>query len=124
MIHSGRGAPEGSLVELRRGDHVIVARVMWRDGARVGLQSDERLPVEEILSLSQSKSLQLVAADGALLERRKYRRFTIDDSRLRGRALEYIGVLVIILSLSFTIFAMAQHALAAPFKQIEAALAD
>ena len=50
MIHSGRVAPKGSVVELHRGDHVIVARVVWRDGARVGLQSTDRVPVEEIMS--------------------------------------------------------------------------
>ena len=38
----------GSVVELWRGDYVIVARVMWQDGARAGLQTDERLAVEDI----------------------------------------------------------------------------
>src|SRR4029078_1604392 len=69
MIHVGRGAPNGDTVELRRGHHVIVARVVWRDGSRAGLHSDDRLPVEEILSLSQAPALQLTAADALLASR-------------------------------------------------------
>jgi len=37
MIHTGRPIRRGCEVELRRGEHMIVARVMWRDGARAGL---------------------------------------------------------------------------------------
>src|SRR5215218_5584495 len=56
MIHSGREAPRGSLVELRRGEHVIIARVAWRDGARVGLCSEDRVPIEEIMSVGYSQA--------------------------------------------------------------------
>ena len=122
MIHSGRAAPKGSLVELRRGEHVIVARVVWRDGARVGLRSDERVPVEEIMSLSRCQSLQLVATDGARVERRKKARSPHKDARLQGRALEFLGVGVIALSLALGVWAMAQQAFAVPLGQIEEAL--
>lgn len=122
MIHSGRAAPKGSTVELRRGEHVIVARVVWRDGARVGLRSDDRLPVEEIMSLSQCKSLRLVATDGARVERRKRPRPSSGDSRLWGRAFEFVGVGVIALALALGVWAMAQQAFVAPLAQIEAAL--
>ena len=81
MIHTGRPILEGTQVELRRGDHVIVARVMWRDGGRAGLRAEDRLPVEEIMTLGQSPALQLTAATG---ERRKHPR-PEDRSRLRGK---------------------------------------
>ena len=121
MIHSGRAAPEGSVVELRRGELVIVARVMWRNGGRVGLRSDERLPIEEILSVSHSKALQLVAADGERIDRRKKPRGR-SDARLRGRAVEFIGVGVIVLALATSVWAMAERALAEPLEQVGAAL--
>src|SRR5215213_8031992 len=61
MIRStGAGVP-GSVVELRRGDQVILARVVWRHGSRAGLRAEDHLPVEEILSLTQAASLQLTA---------------------------------------------------------------
>ena len=122
MIHSGRAAPEGSVMELRRGAFVIVARVMWRDGGRVGLKSDDRLPIEDILSVSQSKALQLVAADGERIDRRRKPRGGLPDARLRGRAFEFIGVGVIVLVLATSVWAMAEQAFARPLAQIGAAL--
>ena len=122
LIHSARAAPEGSTIELRRGDHVIIARVMWRDGARVGLQSDERLPVEQIMSLGQSQALQLTASPGTIVERRKSPRAIEADSRHRGRAVEFISVGVIAASLALTVWSMADQALAKPMAAVTAAL--
>jgi hypothetical protein len=124
MIHTGRAAPKGTIVELRRGEHVILARVMWRDGARLGLQSDERLPVEQIISVSQSKALQLVAADGAHIERRKKQRPGLVDARIRGRVLEFIGVGAMVLCLALSVWAMAQQAFAKPLAALGAALSS
>lgn len=122
MVQSGRAGPEGTEVELRRGDHVIVARVVWRDGARAGLATDDRLPVEEIMSVGQSSALQLVAFNGTIVERRRLPRQKTDDARLRGRAFEFVGVGAIAVVLSFGIWGMAQQAFAAPLARIEAAL--
>jgi hypothetical protein len=121
LIHSARAAPEGSIIELRRGDQVIVARVMWREGARVGLQADERLPVEQIMSLGQSQALQLTASTGAAVERRKRPRTEV-DARLRGRAIEFASVAVIAASMALTIWSMASEALARPMAAVSAAL--
>src|SRR5215213_9934355 len=92
LIHSLRPAPIGSTVQIVRGDHLIVARVMWSDAGRSGLRSDERLPVDEILSLKQSHPLQLSASTGAIRDRRKQVRGVAVDARLRGRAIEFVAV--------------------------------
>lgn len=122
MLRSGSTLPEGSCVQVRRGDHVIVARVVWKDGSRVGLQSDERVPVEEIMSLSRSTALQLVASDGAVVERRRQARPEQLDARLRGRAFEFLGIGAFGAALSLGLWAIAQQVLAAPIAQVEAAL--
>ena len=122
MIHSGRAGPEGTTVELRRGDHVIVARVVWREGGRAGLQVDDRLPVDEILSLSQSGSLRLVACEGSIVERRKRPRLEQSDARLRGRVMEFVGVGAIALGLALSVVEMAQQAFARPIAKAETAL--
>ena len=70
MIHTGRQIAKGTKVEVRRGEHVITARVVWRDGARAGLQAEDRVPVEAIMTCVQSPAFQLIAATG---ERRKRR---------------------------------------------------
>jgi hypothetical protein len=122
MIQSGRAGPEGTKVELRRGDHVIIARVVWRDGARAGLATDDRLPVEEIMSVGQAGALQLVAFNGTIVERRRLPRQKAGDARLRGRAFEFLGVGAIAVVLSLGIWGMAEQAFAAPLARIEAAL--
>lgn len=118
MIHTGRQITEGTEVELRRGDHVIVARVVWRDGARAGLQSEERVPVEEIVTVGQSSSLQLTVASG---ERRKDRR-PEDRSRFRARAIEFAGVVVLATSLVGAGLTMVEQAFARPLAVVAAAL--
>ena len=121
LIHAGKGlADQGSVVELRHQELAIVARVVWRDGARVGLSADDRVPVEEIMSLSQSPALQLTAAAPAA-ERRKQPR-TDDDSRIRGRALEFAAAVVVAVIMSGGLFVMVEEALARPIAYVEAAL--
>ena len=61
---------------------MICARVVWRDGTRTGLQCDEQLPVEQIMSLNQSQALQLTAPSRASAERSKRPRAET-DARLR-----------------------------------------
>ena len=120
MIHSGRGVMQGSLVELRRGEQIIIGRVVWRNGSRAGLQCDGRLPVDEILSLSQAASLQLTAVGGKRVERRKKPRH--DESRMRARAMEFASVAVIAACLGAGLFAMVEQAFARPIAIVESAL--
>lgn len=96
MIHSGRAGPAGTMVELHRGDHVIIARVVWRDGGRAGLHSDEQLPVEEIISLGRSCGLRIAASDREFIERRKRPRRSSADSRSTGGMLDFAGMVAII----------------------------
>lgn len=121
MIHSARMVPKGSLVELRRGVHVILARVVWKDGGRIGLQSRERLPIEEILSLSQVKARQLVAVGGVGSNRR---RATSPSAALIARVLEFIGICGIVVSLAVGAWTISQSAFARPIAAIATALGD
>jgi len=124
MIQSARVGSEGTLIELRRGDHMIVARIVWRDGSRAGLQSEDRVPVEEIMSVSGSQALQLVASEGALIERRRsYRPLgPVADSRLQGRTMEFAAVLAIAVTLAIGAWSTAQQAFSKPIERASAAL--
>jgi len=121
LIHTSRHPPEGSQIELRRGDHVIVARVVWRDGAKVGLRAEERVPVEEIVTLGQSQALRLTAGRTPV-ERRKYPRAE-DKSRLCGRAIEFAGVVAIGASLAAGAVILLQEMFARPLAMVQSALA-
>jgi hypothetical protein len=118
MIHTGRPMSQGTMVEVRRGDHAIVARVMWRDGARAGLQSEERVPIEEIVTVGQSPALQLTAAS---VDRRTQPRAE-DRGRSRGRAIEFAGVLAIGACVAGAALTMVEVAFARPLAIISAAL--
>jgi hypothetical protein len=122
MVQSHRAGPKGSVVELHRGDHVIIARVVWREGSRVGLKSDERLPVEQIMSLSKSSNLRLVASEGVVVERRRKPRSPAHDAVSRGRAIEFLGTVAILVVLACFGAAMVEQALTRPLAAAQAAL--
>jgi hypothetical protein len=119
MIHSGRPVAQGAEVELRRGDHVILARVVWREGGRAGLRAEDLVPVDEIMSLGQSHGFQLTAASG---ERRRQPR-AADRSRMRGRAIEFAGVAAIAATLASAGLVMVEAAFVRPLAIVAATLA-
>jgi hypothetical protein len=121
LIRSTGAAEPGNVVELRRGDQVILARVVWRHGSRAGLQAEDQLPVEEILSLTQAPALQLTARTPMPAKRKKPPR-SHEDNRQRARVIEFASVAAIAGSLAFGVAAMAQQALARPLALVGAAL--
>lgn len=118
MIHTGRQVAKGTQVEVRRGDHVIIARVVWRDGGRAGLRAEDRVPIEAIMTLGQSQALQLTAGPA---ERRKHRR-PQERSRLQRRAMEFGTVIAIGACLAAAGLSMVQAAFARPVELVSAAL--
>lgn len=121
MILSGRVSPNDSVVELRRGEHVIVARVVWRDGGRIGLQSAERVPVEKIMSTHAAQPQRFGTGDRPV-ERRRHSRDAASSARIRGRAMEFVAVGLIGVSLASAAWLMVEQALARPLALVASAL--
>lgn len=121
MIRASRAAPTGSVIELWRGDLVVTARVVWRQGVKAGLRAEHPVPVEEIMTLGQSPGLQLTAGERPACERRRRPR-THELSRLHGRAFEFASAAVIALSLAMTAYGFVEQALARPLSRVQAAL--
>jgi hypothetical protein len=71
QIDTVRAAVQGRTVEIWHEEHVIVARVVWRKGRRAGLVTDQRVPVEELVMLSEQPQRRLNAAAWPEVERRK-----------------------------------------------------
>src|SRR5438270_4661112 len=61
MVHMTSPPPQGSYVELRKGPHVIVARVIWSDDQKAGLCSQDPIVVDHVVSASSAAQLQLTA---------------------------------------------------------------
>lgn len=122
MIHSREPVERGSYVELRRGDQVIVGRVMWRSGSRLGMRAQDRVPVEAIVTSKAAAALRLCAAQPEPVERRQTPRLA-GDSRLRGRAIEFVSVAAIAASLSVAVLSIMANAVASPLSRVTVALA-
>jgi hypothetical protein len=100
---------------------VIVARVVWRSGVRAGLQAEDRVPVEEILTIGQSPALQLIAGERPSHERRKRPR-THEQSRFRARALEFASIAVTAACLAGAAAITMEKVLARPLAMVSFAL--
>jgi hypothetical protein len=120
MVQAQANLSRGRYVELRRGPHVIVARVVWRDGNRAGLQAQDRLPVEQIVTLQQSPALQVSAGTRAV-ERRSAPR-SHERSREQSRLVEFVAIAVLGASLSGAAYGLVADALAKPMLAVRTAL--
>jgi len=121
LIEATRPTPKGSTVELRHNGHVIMAKVVWREGARAGLTTEVKIPVEDILSLDQASSLQLTAVGGGQVERRKQPRWH-SDSRICSHLIQCVGVGLIGLTLVGAIGTLVAESLTASMARVEATL--
>jgi hypothetical protein len=97
---------------------VIIAHVMWRDGGRAGLLTEDRVPIAEIITFGQPQALQLTRSNG---ERRSRLRPN-ERARVVGQGLEFVGVLMIVVCLAAAGLTMLQAAFARPLVTVVAAL--
>lgn len=121
QINCNHLAAQGSVVEIWHREHVIIARVVWRKGNRAGLQAENRVPVEELMTAGQAPSLQLTATQWPQMDRRKKTR-SHDESRLRARAIEFAGLAIITASLAGGVAGIVGQALERPLVLVETAL--
>lgn len=121
LIHAGRPFVQGSLIELRHQQHVIVARVVWRDGSKAGLQAEERVPIEQILALSSAPGLQLTAGRYKGAERRRRPR-THEQSRHQSRLFEFASLVAVAVAAAWMALSLVNAALARPLAAVQTAL--
>jgi hypothetical protein len=120
MIHASRPVAEGSTIELWHGGRLIVARVVWREGLRTGLSAEDRILVDEIMSLQQAAAARL-SGHWSQHERRKRPR-THETNRVRSRMMQFASIAAIGASLAVGVFSMVEAALARPIAYVESAL--
>jgi len=116
LVHTRLATPDGATVELFHGEHVIIARVVWRQGPRVGLAAEDRVPIEQILTLGRSVPLQLPS------QARRRRQRAHERSREHSRLIEFVGVAGIAITLSVAATIMVSDVLAAPMARVRVAL--
>ena len=115
----------GAYVEIRRGKHVIIARVMWTRGHRAGLHSQSLIFVRSLVRDEPANDGgRPVSAYPGVERRREPRslRERHERSRLAGRVMEFACVGLAASALGLTIVATVEQALARPIAQVRAAL--
>ena len=50
LVQSPEAPSRGSYLEIRRGSHVIVARVVWANSTRFGISTQDDVPAEELIA--------------------------------------------------------------------------
>lgn len=113
----------GAYVEIRRGRHIIIARVVWVKGLRFGVRTQDAVPVESVIADSASAEAS-AGASGQQVERRAVPRPAVrhDRSRTVGRAMEFAFLGIMGASAALLGFDMIGDALRVPLTQVQTAL--
>ena len=127
MIGGPQLPTRGAYVEVRKGQQVIVARVVWSDRARIGVRTQDRVPIQSLIEEGDHSS-ERPRADGQPEERRQTVRpgtqveRLAELSRLQARAFDFSIVLVLAASGAWLAFDATTSVLGAPLAAIETAL--
>ena len=132
LLHAAPPPERGAYVEVRRGTHVIVARVVWSSQERFGVRSQDPLCVDSIISEpSLSPGEQGSAPKGAAgADRRAVRRDNArrgdphERSRQVSRLVEFLCLSAFGAVLAATGFDAVANALGRPVAMVSAALAS
>ena len=122
-LQAGIAPRRGAYVEIRRGMHVIVARVMWSVGHRFGVAAQDDIPVDLVAAdrpPANPDPRPATKSDRRLARRRLAER--AEASRTWGRRLQVAVTALVGRAAAMVVAAQVRSALAAPLGQIGAAL--
>ena len=124
MVRASVAPARGAYVEINRGSHRIVARVVWAKDGRFGAAAQDPIDAEAVARGDQAP---LPAAANFNPDRRVTRRGSTgereDRSRRRSRQLEFVVMSALGSGAAFLAFDTVHETLSRPVSQIEAALA-
>ena len=123
LLYSAQPAKLGSVVEIRRGEQAIIARVVWRENNRIGLRSQGRLQLQQVVAGTDLATSQQVGTVNLTADRRKQER-RFEHSRTLGRMLEFVSVSAAGALLALAAYSLVAHSLTGPFSQVIAGLAQ
>jgi hypothetical protein len=120
----GSPPPRGTYVELCRGSHRIVARVVWSSQHRFGVQAQDRVPVDALVG-NPDEAVEKTATTSAPVERRATPRHAerADRSRFLARSLQFTALALFATTAATSLHSLVSSALAAPMVAIGASLA-
>ena len=121
LLHSSDAPGAGSYLEIRRGQHVMVARVVWSEAERFGVHTQDWLPVDAIVrDLPPTGAAK--AGETRFVERRRQSRENHERSRQAGRWLEYAAFAMGGMIAASSAYGAVSMAMARPMAELDAAL--
>ena len=127
LLQAAVPPPRGSYIEVHRGRHIIIARVAWSKHHRLGVRTQDRLAIANIIDQPDCAAAPTAAtAAQGIPDRRSTRRApdrTHEHSRWRSRAIQFSFVAVFGASAATIAFQAVELAFAGALAQVGAALA-
>ena len=123
MIRTVHPAQTGSMIELRRGDQVIFAKVVWQSGTRAGLRSNSIVPVTDLMCMSE-KLGDPPALWSPMVPAARGRVACIDEAAVayRSRVMQFAAITAIAGIVAIGLGSMAAEILGAPLNEMRLAL--
>jgi hypothetical protein len=121
MLHGSVRPPRGSYLEIRRGSCVIVGRVVWIELSRFGIRTQNRIPVDALISSGVAAAPDNRASpvtDRRTKPRSEGLEWRYVRSSDRGRAMQFAAIAAAGFLVSLFIFRTAGEALAAPLATV------
>jgi hypothetical protein len=95
LVRSDQSPNRGSYLEIRRGSYVIVARVVWSDVGRFGVQTQDLIPADSLITDPDATAVSAPSTAIGQRDRRTTPRpveTRHDSSRQNARALEFAAI--------------------------------
>lgn len=94
LLHTPSPPDRGTYVEVRRGAHVIVGRVVWAQADRFGVRAQDRLAIDSLVANASPDGIAERGRGEGAVERRAAPRsepleWRHSQSREKGRALQF-----------------------------------
>jgi hypothetical protein len=123
MVEAQNPPPRGHYLEVRKGGHVIVGRVVWATGYHVGIVTQDRLEVSAVLAEAKVPPRRRTL-DGEPIERRRAprREERHERSRVIGRFIDSGSFLVLGATGAVLAMDMARAAFERPLHEVESVL--
>jgi hypothetical protein len=123
LVQSGSAPQRGNYLEIRRGRHVVVARVVWSFDERFGVETQQSVSAEDLIRETDNSS---TATRPVAEERRVAPRYgeKSEARRQRGRVFEFGSLALFGIASAFLLFATVHELLGRPLSALEAALLE
>ena len=123
LLHAAQTPPRGAYLELRRGAHVVVARVVWSNADRFGVRTQDHISAEELIkesTRSPPSQRQAASVERRAVPRPLERRH--EASRWRARSAEFMTFATLGGIGALALVGMVDELLAAPLAMVQSAL--